>query len=101
MKPSDDDIREEIESHLAMRTEHDGSADTARRRFGNVLQTQEAVRRTWIPQFWDTLAQDSRFTWRSWCRNPGFALTAILVLGTGLGASTSMFSALDRILFRP
>src|SRR6185503_725478 len=34
-------------------------------------------------------------------RNPGFALTAVLVLALGLGASTAMFSALDRILFRP
>ena len=30
-----------------------------------------------------------------------FALSAILVLGLGLGASTALFAALDRVLFRP
>src|SRR5262249_19244469 len=42
-----------------------------------------------------------RFSLRTFCRNPGFALTAVLVLALGLGASTAMFSALDRMLFRP
>ena len=81
MKPSDDDIREEIESHLAMRAAHEGGGEAAaRRRFGNVLQTQETIRQVWIAQFWDKLFQDARFTWRSWRRNPGFALTSVLVL---------------------
>ena len=31
----------------------------------------------------------------------GFALAAILVLALGLGASTALFAALDRVLFRP
>jgi hypothetical protein len=102
MKPSDDDIHDEIESHLAMRAEHDsGDKAAARRRFGNVLQTQESIRRVWIAEFWDKLFQDARFTWRSWRRNPGFALTAVLVLALGLGSAAAMFSALDRILFRP
>jgi predicted permease len=100
-RPSGDDMREEIEAHLAMRAEHDGTdASTARRRFGNALHTQEEVRHVWIAPFWDTLLQDARFTWRSWRRNPGFAVTAILTLALGLGASTALFSALDRILFR-
>jgi hypothetical protein len=89
--PSDGDMREEIESHLAMRAEHDGTEHdsidpfAARRRFGNALHTQEEMRHVWIAPFWDTLLQDARFTWRSWRRNPGFALTAILTLALGLG----------------
>jgi len=100
-RPSGDDLREEIEAHLAMRAEHDGSdPSAARRRFGNALYAQEEVRHVWIAPFWDTLMQDARFTWRSWMRNPGFAVTAILTLALGLGAATALFSALDRILFR-
>src|ERR1041385_3427047 len=100
-RPSGRDFHEELESHLAMRAEYDGTDPSgARRRLGNALQTQEEMRRVWIAPFWDTLTQDARFTWRSWRRNPGFALTAILILAAGLGASTALFSALDRILFR-
>jgi hypothetical protein len=41
-----DDIREEIESYVAMRAESDGIEPTkTRRRFGNVFQTSEDVRR--------------------------------------------------------
>jgi hypothetical protein len=100
-RPSADDIREEIERHVAMRAESDGiDPAAARRRFGNVLGTREAVRRVWVAAFWDTLAQDARYTMRSWRRSPGFALAAILVLALGLGSATALFSAVDRILFR-
>ena len=95
-RPSDDDMREELEAHVAMRAEHDGvDARAARRRLGNVLQTREAMRRVWIAAWWDALRQDAHYTWRSWRRRPGFALGAILVLALGLGASTALFAALD------
>jgi predicted permease len=101
-RPSDDEMREEIEAHIAMRAEHDGvEATAARRRLGNTLQTREAMRRVWIAQWWDALRQDAWFTWRSWRRQPGFALGTVLVLALGVGASTALFGALDRVLFRP
>ena len=73
----------------------------ARRRLGNILHTRESMRRVWIAEWWDALRQDAHYTWRSWRRHPGFALGAILVLALGLGASTALFAALDRVLFRP
>jgi predicted permease len=101
-RPSDDEMREELEAHVAMRAAHDGVDEaTARRRLGNVLQTREAVRRVWIAAWWDALRQDAHFTWRSWRRRPGFALGAILVLALGLGTSMALFAALDRVLFKP
>jgi putative ABC transport system permease protein len=100
-RPSDDEMREELEAHVTMRAEHDGVDDrAARRRLGNALQAREAMRRVWIAGWWDALRQDAWFTWRSWRRQPGFALGAILVLALGLGASTALFAALDRVLFR-
>jgi predicted permease len=100
--PSDEEMREELEAHVAMRAEHDGANEAAaRRRLGNVLQTREAMRRVWIAQWWDALRQDAQYTWRSWRRRPGFALSAVLVLALGLGASMALFAALDRVLFRP
>ena len=100
--PSDEEMREELEAHLAMRAEHDGVGHAAaRRRLGNVLQTREAMRRVWIAEWWDALRQDAHYTWRSWQRQPGFALGTICVLALGLGASMALFAALDRVLFRP
>jgi len=101
-RPSDDEMQEELEAHVAMRAEHDGVDEAAaRRRLGNTLQTRESMRRVWIAAWWEALRQDAHFTWRSWRRQPGFALGTILVLALGVGASTALFAALDRVLFRP
>jgi predicted permease len=101
-RPSDEEMREELETHVAMRAEHDGVDDAAaRRRLGNTLGTRESMRRIWIAEWCEALGQDAWFTWRSWRRQPGFAIGAILVLALGLGASTAIFAALDRVLFRP
>ena len=101
-RPSDDEMREELEAHVAMRAEHDRLDEAAaRRRLGNMLRTRESMRRVWIAEWWDALRQDAHFTWRSWQRQPGFALGTILVLALGLGASMALFAALDRVLFRP
>lgn len=100
-KPSDEDLREELETHLAMRAEHDGSDEAgAQRRLGNSLRTQEEMRSVWYSGLLDTLAQDARFTWRMWQRNPAFSLAALATLALGLGAATALFSVCDRILFR-
>src|SRR4029434_7732263 len=101
-RPSDEEMREELEAHVAMRADHDRLDETAaRRRLRHLLHTRESMRRVWIAEWWDALRQDAHFTWRSWWRHPAFALAAILVLGLGLGASTALFAALDRVLFTP
>jgi len=101
-RPTDDEMREELEAHVAMRAEHDRIDEAAaRRRLGNLLHTRESMRRVWIAQWWDALRQDAHYTWRSWRRRPAFALAAVLVLALGLGSSTALFAALDRVLFRP
>ncbi len=45
--------------------------------------------------------QDFRYAWRQLRKNPGFACTAIVVLGLGIGAVTAIFSAVNPILFEP
>src|ERR1041384_8395880 len=65
-----------------------------------MLQSKEGMR-VGISSIADTLSQDARFTWRSWRHNPGFSLSAMLLLALGLGTSAALFSVLDRILFRP
>ncbi|MBV8205836.1 MAG: ABC transporter permease [Acidobacteria bacterium] len=45
-------------------------------------------------------AQNLRYAIRGLRRSPGMALTAILAIAIGIGASTAIFSVVDRILFR-
>src|SRR5262245_30839710 len=105
----DDRVEEELEFHIGMQIEENirrGMAPpdaraAARRKLGNATQVCEEVHRMNTISFLEETANGVRFSLRTLRRNPGFALTAVLVLALGLGASTAMFSALDRILFRP
>lgn len=54
----------------------------------------------WL-RIWDTLRQDTQWTWRTWTRSPAFSISALLTLTLGLGAATALFSVCDRLLFRP
>ncbi|HXI29713.1 MAG TPA: ABC transporter permease [Vicinamibacterales bacterium] len=49
----------------------------------------------------DILKQDLSYTVRSARRAPGFAITAILLLTLGIGATTAAFSVTDFVLIRP
>ena len=47
------------------------------------------------------LFHDFRYALRQLRKNPGFACTAIVILGLGIGATTAIFSAVNPILFKP
>jgi putative ABC transport system permease protein len=44
------------------------------------------------------LAQDLRYAFRQLRRNPGFAMTAILTMALGIGATTAVFSVVEQML---
>ena len=111
------DVGEEFAFHLDMRTEalqHQGltAADAraqALREFGDVSRGAAACvheggrvdRRHRRGRYIDELRQDVTVAWRSFSRSPGFSMTAILMLALGIGATASIFSGLDAVLFRP
>src|SRR5216684_9313884 len=49
----------------------------------------------------DTLLQDVRYTFRTLRRNAGFTTFAILIVGLGIGASSTVFSVVNALLIRP
>ena len=49
-----------------------------------------------MPPSIDITIQDARYA----LRNPALALTAIIAAALGIGATTAVFSVIDRILFR-
>src|SRR5579871_4187306 len=95
----------ELESHLALHTDEvmrTGMSEAEARRqalirIGGAEQARQAYReRAGLPWI-ETVLQDLRYALRGLRRNPVFAGTAILTLALGIGATTAVFSVVDRI----
>jgi macrolide transport system ATP-binding/permease protein len=103
------ELDDEIGSHLAMEThlriEAGEAPELARsaalKDFGNVTLVNEVTRDMWGWRSLDQLGQDLRYGLRMLRKNPGFALTGIVSLGLGIGATTAVFSVLDAVVLRP
>ncbi len=72
----------------------------ARRDFGGVEQTKEAYREQRGLPLIDALVQDLRFALRMLAKKPAFTVVAVFTLAIGIGATSAVFSTVDRILFR-
>ncbi|MDQ3439203.1 MAG: permease prefix domain 1-containing protein, partial [Planctomycetota bacterium] len=96
------ELREEIDAHLSLAEEEyrrsglsaDDARDAAQRKFGSVLQIRQAHREQRSFGLLDLLVQDVRFALRVLVRDRGFTLTAILVLGLGIGVNNMMFTVI-------
>ena len=94
------DLDREIQNHLDLEAEEDGSP-RARRTFGNTTLVKEDVRAEWRGSRIEQLARDARFALRQIRRNPRFSAMAIATLALGIGGMAAMFSAFDTVLLRP
>ena len=50
---------------------------------------------------WDSVRQDLRYTFRTLARDAGFTTFALLIVGLGIGASSTVFSVINTLLVRP
>ncbi len=104
----EEDLREELQAHLDALTEEnirsgmspEDARAAALREFGGVEQTKEIYRQQRGLPFLDVALQDLRFALRGLVKRPGFAIASVLTLMLGIGATTAVFSVVDRILFR-
>ena len=103
------ELEEELQFHLeeAIAAKAATGLDPAEARrqalidFGGVDGTREKCNEQ-RPGWWlDTIGQDVRYALRGFQRNLLFSVTALVTLTLGIGATTAVFSVVDRILFRP
>jgi predicted permease len=104
MRELDQDIRNHIESETQDNIERGMSPEDARHaamlKFGNVRRVKEDTRDVWSFIWLEQLLQDIRFALRTLRKNPGFALTAILILALGIAANIIVFGVLQALVLR-
>ncbi|HEY1435465.1 MAG TPA: ABC transporter permease, partial [Thermoanaerobaculia bacterium] len=110
------EVNEELEAHLAMRAEElerlglppEAARQEALRRFGDLdgtraycrRQDEQKEERVQKRLFLEDLRQDLRICLRGLRRAPLVTLTIVVTVGLGIGATATIFSAVQAILIR-
>src|SRR5215216_7876471 len=106
----DTELRFHIDEHVRELVASGVSEEQARREaareFGDLDGTraycltldQGAAREERRSQYLAELRQDVAHTWRTVRRSPGFAAVALLTLALGVGATTAIYSVVNRVL---
>src|SRR5690349_12019475 len=103
------ELSKEIDSHLALLEDEFVAKGTsradavlaARRAFGGVDQAKERQRDARMFRWIDDLPRDAAYAVRSLRRSPAFTGAAVLTLAIGIGATTAIFSVINRVLLQP
>jgi putative ABC transport system permease protein len=102
------DLSEEIELHRAMTQERlerngltpDAAARASRQRLGNATLAREDARHVWLAPWFEGVRQDTAYAFRIVRRSPIFALSMIVVMALGIGATSGVFGLVDGLVLR-
>jgi predicted permease len=101
----DEEMRFHLDERVAELVRRGLTPDEARReasrRLGNLTLARERTRDADTLRWLDDLIRDVRQALRTFRQRPGFALTAILTLGLGIGLNTAIFVFGDALVWRP
>ncbi|MCI0387383.1 MAG: permease prefix domain 1-containing protein [Acidobacteria bacterium] len=105
----DRELDAELSAHLEMAIEDNMkqgmSAEEARRSalisLGGMDAARELHRETRGLPVLETILQDVRYSFRTLRRDAGLATFAILIIGLGVSASSTVFSVVNALLLRP
>ncbi len=106
----DAELAEEIRLHVEMETEdlmrtQGLSREEAHRQamiaFGGVGKYREAQRDARGVRWLEQLGQDVKYAVRSLRKSPGFVVTSVLTIALGIGATTAVYSVVNRLILHP
>lgn len=100
-KRLNEELDEELASHLEEAVERGRSIEEARRVFGTPSQHRERSRDVRLLPWLDAVAADVRFGWRHLNAHRAVTVAAVLSLALGIGAATVAFRLVDAVLLRP
>lgn len=102
------DVDEELRFHLDREIEANVAAgmsfEEAKRRaviaFGSLERAREECREARPSFFLESLGRDVRFALRQMRRSPGFAMTSVVTLSLGIGATTAIFTLVQQVMLK-
>src|SRR5271170_3895000 len=94
-------LDQQVKENIARGLAPDEARYAALRAFGNPTVLGDEARSSWSWNWLEKLLRDLRYGARTLTRSPGFALTAILVMALGIGATTSLFTIVRAVLLKP
>jgi putative ABC transport system permease protein len=113
----DADLARELDAHLAAEaddrvaggTPPDEARFAARRALGNPTAIREQARDAWswgrvavvVRDLFIGVRQDLRYALRTFAKQRGFTAAAVLALGLGIGATTTIYSVIHGVLLDP
>jgi predicted permease len=96
-----DEIDEELASHLDEALARGRDADEARRALGSMLRRREQSRDVRVLAWLDAIRADAIFGWRQIRRNAVTSAAAVLSVALAIDGCTAAFRIIDALLLRP